>query len=89
MYIINGSAMTTRQEAYAEIKRALNAPDYMGSNLDAVYDVLSEMRGDIRLTHACHMLNALGKYGCRILEVFFDAAQDNKYLTFQLGHAQE
>ena len=89
MYTIDGRAMTTRQDAYAEIKRALEAPDYMGSNLDAIYDVLTGMRGEIRMTHACVMLNALGKYGCRILEVFFDAAQDNASLSFTLGHAQE
>ena len=88
-YIIDGSAMTTRQEAYAEIKRALEAPDYMGSNLDALHDVLTEMRGDIFLTHACKMLNALGKYGCRVLEVFFDAAEENGFISFTLGHGRE
>jgi RNAse (barnase) inhibitor barstar len=89
MYIIDGSKMTTRQDAYAEIKRALDAPDYMGSNLDALNDVLTETRGEIRLTSACVMLNALGRYGCRMLEVFFDAAQDSEYLSFSLEHAPQ
>ena len=85
MYIIDGRNMLTRQEAYKEIKRALEAPEYMGSNLDALNDVLGEMRGEIVLMHACAMLNALKKFGLSLLEVFFDATNDNKYLSFTLG----
>ncbi len=89
LYIIDGSAMTTRQEAYAELRRALDAPEYMGSNLDALHDILSGMRGEVRLVHACKMLNALGKYGCRLLEVCFDSAQENDQLSFILGRERE
>ncbi|MBQ6647090.1 MAG: barstar family protein [Clostridia bacterium] len=91
MFIIDGRNMLTRQEAYAELKRALEAPDYMGSNLDALHDVLSEMRGEIVLIHACAMLNALKKFGLSLLEVIFDATNDNPYLSFSLGmdHAKQ
>ena len=88
MYIIDGEKMLSRQEAYAEIKQALEAPDYMGSNLDALFDVLTEMRGEIVLVHACAMLNSLKKFGLSLLEVFFDAASDNPYLSFSLGLKQ-
>lgn len=85
MFVIDGSKMTNRQEAYQELKKALEAPDYMGNNLDALYDVLTEMRGEIVLTHACVMLNSLRKFGLSLLEVFYDAAGDNRYITFTLG----
>ncbi|MCR4620519.1 MAG: barstar family protein [Clostridiales bacterium] len=89
MYYIDGSKMTTRKDAWEEIKRAIEAPGYMGSNLDALNDILGETRGDIVLTHACRMLNSLGRYGCSILEVLFAAARSNKYLSFSLGHKPE
>lgn len=85
MYTIDGSKMLTKKDAYQELRTALEAPDYMGANLDALHDVLGETRGEVTLIHACAMLNALGKYGCRILEVFFDAAEENEFLTFTLG----
>ena len=89
MYIIDGSKMTDRKEAWEEIKRGLDAPAYMGNNLDALNDILGETRGEVRLTCACQMLNALGTYGCRILEVFYRAAKANKHLSFSLGHRPE
>lgn len=85
MFVIDGRNMDTRENAYRELKRALEAPDYMGDNLDALYDVLSGMRGEIVLEHACTMLNALQDYSLRLLEVLFDAARDNRYLTFTVG----
>ena len=85
MFIIDGRNMHTRQEAYAELKRALEAPDYLGSNLDALHDVLSEMRGEIVLIHACDMLNELKKFGLSLLGVIFDATNENPYLSFTLG----
>ncbi|MBR4235716.1 MAG: barstar family protein [Clostridia bacterium] len=89
MYILDGSAMTTKKEAYEEIRTKLEIGDYMGNNLDALMDVLTTTRGEVRLIHACSMLNALGRYGCRLLEVFFDAAEENEYFVFRLGsHAE-
>ncbi|MBQ3761747.1 MAG: barstar family protein [Clostridia bacterium] len=85
MYILDGRNMLTKQEAYAEIKKVLEAPEYMGNNLDALSDVLSETQGEITLIHACAMLNGLKKYALRLLEVFFDACEDNPYLSFTLG----
>ena len=89
MYILDGRNMLTKQDAYREIKTALEAPEYMGNNLDALSDVLSETRGEIALVHACAMLNSLKKYGLRILEVFFDAAEGNPHLSFTLGMRAE
>ena len=86
MLILDASKMTTREDAWAEIRTVLEIPDYFGNNLDALYDVLTTTRAEIRLTGACKMLNALGSYGCRILGTFFDAAQANPYFSFTVGH---
>ena len=85
MYILDGTAMTTREEAWAEIRRVFETPEWFGNNLDALYDILTETSGDIRFTHACRALNSLGSYGCRMLAVFYDAAQENTHITFTAG----
>ena len=89
MYTLDGRNMLSREEAFNEIRSALEIKDYMGDNLDALYDVLSVFRGEINLLHACHMLNALKGYGCRLLKTFFDAAEENKYLSFTMGMKHE
>ncbi len=85
MYTLNGTAMTTREEAWAEIRRVLETPEWFGNNLDALHDILTEMSGEIRFTHACRMLNSLGAYGCRMLSVFYDAAEENSHIAFTAG----
>lgn len=84
MTTINGSAMTTRQSAHAELARALNFPSYYGSNLDALWDMVSTLQADAALTDAAAMLNALGAYGCKILQTLYEAAEENPHFTFQL-----
>ena len=83
-YILNGAAMLSRTAAHAEIARALELPDYYGGNLDALWDVVSVMEAEITLTQPAPMLNALGKYGCKLLQTLFEAAEENKNLTFAL-----
>ena len=88
MYILNGQNMTDRDALWQEIRRVLEVPEYFGNNLDALHDVLGEIEGELRILHACKMLNALGSYGCKLLEVCFDAAQENPRLTFMMGGAE-
>ena len=52
-------------------------PEWYGNNLDALWDLLSEgVEREIELINSAVMLNALGAYGCRLLQCFFDAAAD-------------
>ena len=89
MFIIDGRKMDTRGNAFYELKRGLDAPEYMEDNLDALYDVLGEMRGEIILVRPDAMLNSLREYGLRILEVLFEATEDNRYLSFALSNRME
>ena len=83
--LLDFTRVETRREAHNILAESLDFPEYYGHNLDALYDVLSGMRGEIVLVHACTMLNALQDYSLRLLEVLFDAARDNRYLTFTVG----
>ncbi len=81
--ILYGADMTTRADAYAQIWRALDAPEGCGANLDALWDVLTTTAARLTLQNPAPMLNALGRYGCRLLEVFFKAAEETE--TFQFS----
>lgn len=83
-YIIDGAKMHTRQEAHAEIARAMGFGEGYGRNLDALWDMLTTTRGRAVLTGAAGMLNALGGYGCRLLRTFYDAAEEHRGFEFTI-----
>lgn len=79
--ILNGADMMTRADAYAQIWCALDCPEECSTNLDALWDVLTTTCAQVTLQNPAPMLNALGRYGCRMLEVFYTAAAETE--TFQ------
>ena len=88
-YVIHGDLMTTRQAAHAELARALEFPEYYGANLDALWDMISATDADVVFLDVEKMLRALGAYGCKILETFYEAAEENEGFTVQIGPDDE
>lgn len=41
--IVDLSGVTTKEEFHAELKEALELPDYYGGNLDALHDILTDI----------------------------------------------
>lgn len=75
--ILDGAKMTEKAAAHEHIAEALAFPEWYGNNLDALWDLLSEgNEREIELINSAALLNALGSYGCRLLQCFFDAAAD-------------
>lgn len=83
-YIIEGAAMTNRAAAHSELQRALELPEHYGRNLDALWDCVTGMSAEVTLQHPAPMLNALGVYGCKLLQTLFEAAQNNPGFRFTL-----
>ena len=83
--IIRGENMTTRNQAHGEIARALRLPEYYGGNLDALWDELSAIRAELTLENPVPMLNALGVYGCKLLQTLFEAAGENPDFQFRIA----
>ena len=79
-YILNGALLTEREVAHDEIVRALPLPDYYGRNLDALWDVVSCMEGEIQVKNAA----AICGYGEKILSLLQEAADENSRLTLSL-----
>jgi RNAse (barnase) inhibitor barstar len=66
-----------KKEGHDYLMEALDLPDYYGKNLDALYDCLTEMEGEIDLINADQVDED-------ILETFKDAANENDFLKFNI-----
>ena len=84
-YTIHGARMTDREEAHIEIAQALQLPPHYGKNLDALWDVLGDIQGEIILKAAARMINALEIYGCKMIQTMFEASHKNPNLIFHLA----
>lgn len=84
-YTIHGARMTDHEEAHIELAQALALPPHYGANLDALWDVLGDLQGEIILTDAAKLINALEIYGCKLIQTFYEAAQKNPNLYFHLA----
>ena len=77
--------MESRTAAHSELQRALKLPEHYGRNLDALWDCVTGMHAAVTLIHPAAMLNALGVYGCKLLQTLFEAAGANENFRFRIG----
>ena len=74
MIVLDGSRMTDRAAAHAELREKLALPEYYGGNLDALNDCLGERaeRELIVIENAGAFLEGCEGYGAKLLRVFGD-----------------
>ena len=82
--ILEGRAMTDRVAAHAHLAQRLELPEYYGRNLDALYDVLTELTGEIVLEDPAAVTEQLGRYGEALLATMQEAAESNPGLTITI-----
>lgn len=83
--LVDCARLTQREAAYAYLRQAL--PGCRATNLDALYDDLTEQSGlDVVLADADALLRA-GGYGARMVQTFLDAGRDNPLLRVRIGYA--
>ena len=84
--ILDAEKMTDKQSTHAYLKETLDLPVYYGNNLDALYDVLSEICEDtqIILRDPAAVAEQMGKYGEALLATMQEAAEENPRLTVTL-----
>ena len=83
---LNGKAMVDRPAAHSHLAERLDLPSYYGRNLDALYDVLTDIGQDtqIILDDPAAVIENLGKYGEALLSTMQEAAEENPHLTITL-----
>ena len=84
--ILEGKAMVDRPAAHAHLAERLDLHSYYGRNLDALYDVLTEIGAEteIALMDPAAVIEAMGKYGEALLSTMQEAAEENPRLTITL-----
>lgn len=81
-FVLDGSKMTNREEAHLYLKKELDFPAYYGMNLDALFDVLTDIGKPTLLKFInWHDLLAMGEYGKNMQNTILDADKENPYLT--------
>ena len=83
--ILDGEKMTSKDTFHDEVAEKLGAPDYYGRNLDALYDVLTDL-GKTRLTlkNTEAMRGGLGGYADIALTVLEEAAEYNDKIELEI-----
>ncbi len=72
---IDGRLITSPQALHTQLKAAMCFPDYYGANLDALYDMLTDISEPvcIAVTDSAAAKAALDEYFWRFLDVVSDA----------------
>lgn len=74
-YILNAEDIKTKDELHRRLALLLSFPAWYGNNLDALFDILSERRGEALIVRRCSAIKAeLGEYGGKFLAALADAA---------------
>jgi len=83
---LDGREMTDRKRTHDYLASKLQLPDYYGRNLDALYDMLTDRKGELEicLHHAAEMNAQLGTYGSKLFQTMLDAARENPLLLVTL-----
>ena len=79
IYHIDCRELSSRAAAHDCFARVFALPAFYGRNLDALYDVLTELPPcTLLLEHTGCLYDALGPYAEKLLGVFRDAARENQ-----------
>ena len=80
---INLAAVHSKQDFYALLEHTLPFSEYFGHNLDALYDVLTDMHEPVHITFMhCNVAHThLNEYFTKIQQTFADATQNGSAVT--------
>lgn len=73
----------TIEEVQKRLKEALGFPDYYGGNLDACYDMLTEVAEEICIEVYGPECPGLASYLKKLRRVLADAQEENEHLTIR------
>lgn len=82
-FVLEGSAITSREALHRALAEGLELPEWYGGNLDALHDCLTEFDRPLELTvrGGAALEAALGGYAVALRRVLADCAAENGLLT--------
>ena len=83
---IRGIDFTDSAELHDYLERELEFPDYYGRNLDALYDVLTDINEPTKITVDMEGMEDDGMYDyiSRVIRVLEDASKENEALEIEV-----
>lgn len=82
--IIDCTQILTKEDLHRLFQETLSFPQWYGSNLDALYDCLTEISGKVRLLDWETAEARLGAYGKKAKKVIVTAALHNTNLDLYI-----
>jgi len=83
---LDGQRMLTRDNAHAELARAFGFPAHYGKNLDALYDVLTDLAPtECVFEHSEDMVEALAPYGLKLLQTLIESSIKNPNFKLKIA----
>ena len=82
---LDGQFMTDRTALHDLLQKSFSFPDYYGRNLDALYDLLTEISvpTEIQIINVDLLQQQLGAYGAAFLVTLHQAAEKSPYLNIE------
>ena len=84
VYEIDIRNIETKQEFHERLKEIMPLPDYYGNNLDALYDLLTDLYVNedtiVILMNCRKMKKSLGEYGDKLIEAFANASEEKGFI---------
>lgn len=84
--VLNCELINQKAELHEYIAKELSFPEYYGKNLDALYDVLSDINEEtlIEIENFEKLKEKFGTYAEAFLDVLHDASEENEKIKYVL-----
>ena len=84
--VLNCELINQKAELHEYIAKELSFPEYYGKNLDALYDVLSDINEEtlIEIENFEKLKEKFGTYAEAFLDVLHDASEENEKIKYIL-----
>ena len=78
---LDGRQISDKKQLHDQLSMELGFPAWYGSNLDALYDCLTDIHEDTLLvvSHCGQLMEQLGDYGTRCSHVLASAEEENHW----------
>lgn len=82
---LDGKLITSKAALHDLLQQSFSFPDYYGRNLDALYDLLTEISvpTEIQIINVDMLQQQLGAYGAAFLVTLHQAAENSPHLNIE------